>query len=573
MAKEWIVLEKISDDLVRQILFYRGAKTDEETEKFLNPDYEKHLHDPFLILGMEKAVERILLAIKNNERVVVFGDYDADGVSASAIFYHFFKKIGFENFHFHIPDRNLEGYGLTLESIDEFAGQNAKLIITVDCGITDVKEVDKANAAGIDVIITDHHLPLSSSASKQEKLPNAFAIINSKQENDNYPFKFLSGAGVAFKVVQALARKGSAQGGQGFKIVPGWEKWLLDLVGIATIADMVPLVDENRVLAYYGLQVLKKTRRVGLISFFRRLDMNPQNVNEDDISFMIAPRINISSRMDHANASFDLLTTESQEEADWITGNMEVFNSERKKIVEKILGEVEGRVGKEPPSVIVQGDLSWNPGVIGLVAGKLKDIYGRSVFIWSKGEGNKIKGSCRGDGSFNLVELMKLAPEDVLVEAGGHAMAGGFSVNEEKIADLEKEILAAYEKVEKKEIQEALLIDKELDIDEINWDLWDKIEKLAPFGAENPKPVFVFSNLEIANVRKFGNGGLHLQLDFKKSSANGGGSIVPAIGFFASDENLNLLAGQKIDLVATIEKSFFRATPELRLRIVDIRIK
>ncbi|MFH1956130.1 MAG: single-stranded-DNA-specific exonuclease RecJ [Patescibacteria group bacterium] len=570
MNKKWIVRERIPEkvnkeleqwpELVRHLLFYRGIKTKKEAEKFLNPDYEKHLHDPFGMLDMDKAVERILKAIKNNEKIVIFGDYDADGVCSSAIFYEFFKKIDFKNHHFHIPDRHLEGYGLTQEAINEFIEQKFNLIITLDCGITDVKEVGTANTAGIDVIIADHHLP-------PKKLPDAYAIIDSKQEKDKYPFKDLCGAGVAFKVVHALIIKGNES--LGWHIIPGWEKWLLDLVAIATVADMVPLVDENRTLVFYGLKVLEKTNRTGLLSFFRRFEINPKNINEDDIAFMIAPRINIASRMDHANSSFNLLITESSGEANWIAGHLEGLNNDRRVLVDKIMDEIDEKIKKEGlVKVIVEGDASWNPGVLSILANRLVENYNCPVFLWGKGEAKEIKGSGRSDGSINLVDLMNFLPKGLLAESGGHAFAAGFTLKEGKESEFKNEIIKAYKKADKAKTENGFLhIDKEISIDEINWEFYEKIESLKPFGADNPKPVFLFSGIEIFNVRKFGNSGLHLQLDFKNSI----GDKFSAIGFFMNGDKF--MAGQKIDLVASLEKSTFRNSLELRLRIIDANIK
>ena len=566
MAKQWMVREKISDDLVRQILFYRGVKEEKEIEKFLNPDYENGQHDPFLMKDMDKAVERILRAVKNNEKVVVYGDYDADGVCASAIFHEFFKKIGFNNFHIHIPDRHIDGYGINSSAIEEFKSLKVNLVITLDCGIGDYDEVEELNKIGIDAVIIDHHLAPASPAGGPEKLPNAIAVVDSKRNDDTYPFKFLCGAGAAFKVVQAMIKKES------FNIVLGWEKWLLDLVCLATIADMVPLVDENRVFAGFGLRVLRKTQRAGLKSFYRRLSFNSANLNEDDISFMLVPRLNVSGRMDHANASFELLVTESAGEADWITGKMEMMTAERKSIVAKMTEEIDEKIKQagNVSEVIVAGNMNWNTGVLGMTASRVVEKYNRPVFLWGKASAKEIKGSARSDGSISVVDLMNAMPEGFLIEAGGHAMAGGFSVSEEKIGDLEKEILAAFAKIPKKETDSEILhIDKEIKIDDVNEGTYSAVEKLSPFGVDNPKPVFLFRDLEIYNVRKFGNGGIHLQLDFKKAD----GGVVPAISFFANGNGNGFKAGGKIDLAATLEKSFFRVTPELRLRIVDIKIK
>jgi len=568
--KKWLIREPVGKedaeklgnlpDLVRYLLFYRGIKTQDEAEKFLNPDYEAHLHDPFDMLGMNKAVDRILQAIKNDERIIIYGDYDADGVCSSVIICEFLKKIGFENYHIHIPDRHKDGYGLTLEVIDEFIEQNTKLLVTFDCGITDVEEVAKANSNGIDVIITDHHLV-------QGKVPNAFAIVDAKQKDDRYPFDMLCGAGVSFKLVQALVDKA----GKDLKIAPGWEKWLLDLVAIATIADMVPLVDENRTLTYFGLKVLKRYRRQGISAFLKKLKINPAHINEGDIGFMIAPRVNIASRMEHANTSFELLSTESEEEANWIVGRLEELNNSRKKIVENILKEVFLKFDKEKPEIVFIGNQNWHPGVLGIAANRLIDKYNCPVFLWGKGESVDFKGSCRAlaESGLNLVDLMNEIPDGILIGAGGHALAGGFTIREGQIENLEKGLIEAYRKAPKNETGEVVLnIDKRLSIDDINWSIYSMVEKLEPFGVENPAPVFLFSNIEIDNIKKFGNGGIHLQLDFKKSD----NKIVPAIGFFiANEEKFNLQKGDKIDLVASIEKSTFRNIPELRLRIVDLR--
>jgi len=535
----------LSSPLEEQLQHYRNIK--------LTPDYEADLRDPFEILNMDKAVERILSAVKNNERIVVFGDYDADGVCATAIICEFFKKIDFKNFHVHIPDRHVEGYGLTLESMDEFKSQDAKLIIVLDCGVTDYEEVEKANKLGMDVVIIDHHLP-------PEKLPKAFAIVDPKQKKDKYPFKDLCGAGLAFKTVQTLSQK--------FEIGSDWTKWLLDLVAIASVADMVALIDENRTLVCYGLKVLKKTKRVGLISLFQRTGLSAANVNEDDIGFTISPRINVFSRMAHADMGFELLTTQSKEEADWITARMELLTADRKNLVEEILKEAELEIIKKEkiPEVIVAGNINWKTAVLGLIATRLVEKYNCPVFLWGKAEAKEIKASCRSDGTINLVELMKFLPEGIIFDFGGHAMSGGFSVKEEKIRDLEKEILKAYKKISKEKTEnDVLYLDAEMNLENINEEFYGLIEKFQPFGIGNPKPVFLFPDIEIKNVRKFGNGGLHLQLDFNNISA---------IGFFiANSEKYDLKPGQKIDLAATLEKSFFRSTPELRLRIVDVKSK
>jgi len=574
MTKKWVVNKEIPEEsekelesypkLARQLLFYRDIKSAGEAERFFNPDYERDMHDPFLMLGMEKSVLRILKAIEGNEKIVVFGDYDADGISGSVIFHDFFRKIGFENFHIHIPNRYKDGYGLTLGAIDEFIEGGIDLIITVDCGITDVPEVKKAKDAGIDTIIIDHHIV-------QDDIPEAYSIIDAKQDGETYPFKFLSGAGAAFKTVQGLIKRGTATGQ--FNIVDGWEKWLLDVVSIATVADMVSLRDENRTIVHFGLRVLRKTRRLGLISLYKKLKINSEYINEDDIGFMVAPRINTASRMGHATTSFNLLITENEEEAKTIANDLEEKNGDRKESVQVILDAVEGKfAGKEDtiPPIIVLGDFSWMPGVLGLAANRIMEKYQRPVFLWGKADAHEIKGSCRSDGTIDLVKFME-SVSDLFIGFGGHAMAGGFSVLPEKLDSLEKEAVEAYKKVEKMENGFATLeINNKLSLDDINWKNWNIIEKFAPFGMDNPKPVFMFENIKIEEVKEFGNGGIHLELSFTKTN----GDMVKAIGFFMKVDRfsgITLKEGGNIDLVATMEKSMFRGVPELRLRIVDIR--
>ncbi len=552
--KQWVLREKVPDDvamelgslpeMTKSILYHRGVKTRAEAERFLNPKYGDNVDDPLLILNMEKAASRIVAAIKNNERIVIFGDYDADGICASVVFHDFFKKIGFENFHIHIPDRYLEGYGLSLKAVEEFSKQGAKLIITLDCGVTNVKEAARASELGMETIIIDHHIV-------PENPPKAYAIVDLKQSGETYPTKFLSGAGIAFKTICAVVKIGQ------FNIIPGWEKWLLDAVAIATVADMVPLLGENR------------AQRPGLISFYRQLKLSPANITEDDLSFMIAPRLNVAGRMDHATVSFNLLTTQSEQEANWIGERLETMNGDRREAVDKIIKTIDSEIGNMRPEVIITGNISWSPGVLGLTANRALEKYNCPVFLWGKG-GDSIKGSCRSNGAINLVDFMKSLPVGLLDDVGGHALSAGYSLAEDKTGKLKEEITKLYAVFSKQEIDSIIYIEKEAIIDDVGAVFFSGIEDFQPFGVDNPKPVFHFKNLVIHRVKKFGNGGIHLQLDFKKND----GKIVSAIGFFmVKEDGFDLKTGQVIDLAASIEKSNFRAKPEIRLRIVDIKIK
>jgi len=576
--KKWKLREPVPDktdknlkqypELVRKLLFYRGVKTVEMAEKFLHPNYERDLLDPFLMKDMDRAVERFLSAIQHKEKIIIFGDYDADGVPGSAMLALFLHKIKYHDFEIYIPDRNNESYGLSPETVDDFAKKKVKLIITIDCGITDVAETKLANEHGIDVIITDHHLVPA-------ELPPALAIIDAKQADDEYPEKMLAGSGVMFKFICAVLAK------ERFNISTGWEKWLLDLVAIATVTDMVPLVGENRLLTYYGLKVLRQTKRLGLIALLDLIKTKPQNVTEDDISFMIGPRLNSASRMSHASQAYYMLTTYDEAEAVTIARHLEDKNKERREAVEKVIRAVDELIDPDNlPPVIVAGSPDWGLGMLGLTSSRLVEKYGRPVWLWSKNAKGIIKGSCRSDGTINLVEVMREAGKDgFFLDFGGHALAGGFSLAPEKVDELAQRLISAYEQAEKREIEEELLVDEQLSLEQVNWETYKLIEPLAPFGVDNPKPVFWLPNIEIFSAKSFGNGGLHLELVFQKEN----GDKISAIGFFqclpgefdGKDghhfHGINLTKGEKIDALVTLERSTFKNYPELRLRIVDLK--
>lgn len=547
-------------ELLAKLLYNRGIKEADEAGRFLNPDYERDTHDPFLILNMERAVDRIIKGIDEEEKIVIYGDYDCDGIPGSVILHDFFKKIGYKNFLNYIPHRNREGYGLNRAAVEQFARDGFTLIITVDCGITDVDEVALANELGIDVIITDHHLP-------QAILPNAYAVINSKQEGDTYPDNMLCGAGVAFKLVQALLFKGREK----WKVPTGWEKWLLDMAGLSTIADMVPLVKENRTLAHFGISVLRKSRRPGFQKLLRKMFMDQRYVTEDDIAFMIAPRINAASRLDVPFEAFRLLSTNDETIADELSSHLQNINEGRKGMVLSIMKEVKQTMEKrELREIIVIGNPSWKPGVAGLVATRLVEEYDRPVFVWGSDENNThLKGSCRSDGTVNLVELMVSVPTGTFLDVGGHEFSGGFSVSHEAIHFLEDTLVSAYLNLPKKEKESgAIEVDAELTLDDVTKDNYKHIEKLAPFGVGNHKPTFIFRNVVPEEVRAFGKGKNHLEIIFKNTK----GVSVSAIGFFSTSDDFGtpVEAGTPIDMVATFEKSMYRGIEKLRLRIVDI---
>ncbi len=543
-------------ELAQLLLFRRGIETNDKAEIFLNPDYERDTHDPFLILNMEKVVHRILNAIKNNEKIVIYGDYDCDGIPGSVILHDFFKKIGFKNFENYIPHRQDEGYGLNKKAIESFSKNKVNLLITVDLGITDVEEVEFARELGIDVIITDHHLP-------EEILPNAYAILNSKQKDCEYPDDMLCGAGVAFKLVQALLLKGN------FGIKDGWEKWLLDMAGLSTIADMVPLLGENRTIAYFGLKVLAKSRRPGLLNLFRKTKIGQKTITEDDISFMIAPRINAASRMGAPIEAFNLLSADVESSAVGLAERLHELNNERKYVVSNIVKDVKKTLSsRNIDDVIVIGNPNWRIGVLGIVASNIVEEYGKTAFVWGKDSNGVIKGSCRSDGSVNLVELMNGA-RDNFINTGGHEMSGGFSILSDRVHLVEKELNKSYKKNKKEVYNKNIVIDKKMEISDVMWNVYREIEKFAPFGMNNQKPVFLFEDIKIIRLKKFGKAKEHLELSFNKNS----GGTVQAISFFYNENSFDSVKFEEnsnINLVASFDKSMFRGIPELRLRIVDI---
>jgi len=545
-------------ELLELLLKNRGISA-EDADKFINPSYADHLHDPYLLKDMERAVVRIFEAVEAKEKIVIYSDYDCDGIPAAVIMNDFFNKIEYKNFLIYIPDRHDEGYGLHADAITEFINSEVKLLITFDLGITAVLEVANAQAGGIDVIITDHHLP-------QAELPRAFAIINPKQEGCQYPEKMLCGAGVAFKLITALIMKY----GEYWKISDGWEKWSLDMAGLATLADQVPLLGENRVLAYYGLKVIQKSRRPGLVELFRKAGVQMEKLNEEDITFTLAPRLNAASRMGSPMNAFLVLATSDVVEAKTLADHLAKINDERKQIVAHIMKDVKKTLKmREEKSLIVIGNPSWRVGILGLVASKITEEYKRPAFVWGSEGSEVIRGSCRSWGSVNLVDVMTKLPENSLLAFGGHAGAGGFSVSHEEVHFLEERLLAVFDGI--KDLKESSIdvaIDASITLDDVTAQNYAVIEKLAPYGMGNPKPTFKFLDIPISSIKEFGKEKNHLEILFTNSR----GWPVKAIAFFKDRESFgrSLTAGERINLTATFEKSTFGGRTELRLRIIDI---
>jgi len=557
------------DDLTAALLSRRGILTKEDAERFLNPSYDEHLHDPFLMQDMSLAAKRLGTAILSGEKIAIWSDYDCDGIPGGVLLHDFFKKVG-ANFENYIPHRHDEGYGMNEGGIEMLAKSGVKLIVTVDSGITDTKTIARAKELGMDVIITDHHL------TSQEGLPDAYAIINPNARADEpYPFRELCGAGVAWKFVCAtLAISPELRE----KIPIGWEKWLLDMVGLATIADMVPLIDENRVLAKYGLMVLRKSPRIGFKKLLRGMRTEQRTLTEDDIGFMIAPRINAASRMGDARDAFNLFITTDENEADALAKKLEIANRKRKAEAGVLTRAVHARLKdrNEMRDVIALGDPDWRPALLGLVAGGIADEYERPVFLWGREGNGSIKGSVRSGGGVHALELMQ-ATEKTFVECGGHAAAGGFTVRDDAVFFLEDELVRAYERIsEKNEVVDSLEMhaDAEIALEEIHPAFLMKIEKLAPFGQQNPKPVFLLREIIVQEIFHFGKGEEHLKL--KISSAEKPNQTIDAVTFFAKGNIArtmnNCTNGCRANILAHIERDSFSRGNPIRLRLLDIRL-
>jgi len=545
--------------LIQTLLRARGIESDSDAELFLHPDYERDISDPFLILNMEKAVTRILGAISGKERIAIYGDYDCDGIPGSVVLHDFFQKIGYTNFTNYIPHRHLEGYGLNVGAIDLLAKEGVTLIITVDSGIADHEEIAHARQLGVDVIVTDHHLV-------QETIPPAFAVLNSKQEGDTYPDNMLCGAGVAWKLACALIQRGD------FPDIPkGWEKWLLDMAGLSTIADMVPLRKENRVLAYYGLKVLQRSRRPGLLALLKEAGVDQRYITEDDVGFTIAPRVNAASRMDIPMTAFRMFATTDIAEGTELAKHLATLNDTRKTEVALMMKEARAHLReRELREVIVIGSPKWRVGIVGLAANQLAEEFDRPAFVWGREGSTIIKGSCRSNGTVNLLALMMTTRDGVFIDRGGHEASGGFSVSHEAIHTLEDALVEAFLALPKKEKQDAVVAhEAELSLGGVNRTTYREVEQLAPFGVGNPKPIFLFPRVTVRLAEHFGKTKNHLRLDLIDEK----GDTASAIGFFLQKDSFpasDLSSGSVIDLLATLELSRFRGREELRLRIVDI---
>ena len=485
-------------EIYEQILSSRNLSAN-NLDKFINPIYDEK-HDPFLLPDMEKAIKRLLIAHRNKEKIFIYGDYDIDGLTASTLLLDALESFGYRDVEVFIPNRFSEGYGLTVDAIKEIASKGANLIVTVDCGSLSYEPVGVANRLGVDVIITDHH-------NVNELLPEAVAVINPKRKQHNYPFIDLPGVGVAFKLVQALQTKLKG-------LENGQEKWLLDLVALGTICDVVSLVDENRTHVYWGLKVLQKSRRVGLVELMKIASVNKDNLKTRDVGFALGPRMNASGRLETAMHSLDLLRANNKVQARDKAELLDEMNSRRRQnqdvIYEQALIQAEDQSDSK---VLVVSDAYWNHGIVGIVAAKLVERYKKPVFVLQV-MGDESKGSARSFGDFSVADAVRSA-DDLIIKGGGHKMAAGVTLLSDKIPEFRQRVNHYYDSLSLAG-QEKFLVpvsDGKVDcLKRIDLELTDLISSLEPFGNGNPEPVITIQNVRVANSREMGSNQQHTKI-------------------------------------------------------------
>ncbi|MDH4358822.1 MAG: single-stranded-DNA-specific exonuclease RecJ [Candidatus Berkelbacteria bacterium] len=486
-TSKWKIRSFYPKDVIAEVLKLRKVK---DKSAFLNPDYG-NLSRPFDIPGLKKAYELIIKTIKEGEPIGIFSDYDADGICGGAVLYRALKKLT-RKVYYYVPTRE-EGYGLNKEGIESFEKSGVGLFVCVDCGIRNVEEVKFAKKLGLKTIIADHHL-------KGDKLPPAEAIIYPKSASENAPFYNLSGGGIAFMLAKALLKSS------------GQEKWLVDLAAIATVADIVPLVGDNRIISKFGLLVINKTRNLGLKSLIGEADLKGREIGTYEIGYMIAPRINAAGRISEPIKGFNLLVEQDPEEAKLIAKELNILNSERQNILKKTTEEAlkiveQGKLYKNKVVVVKKAD--WNDGVVGLVAGKITERYWRPAIVLSQTD-DMLRGSARSIPSVNISKLLESSSKHLL-SYGGHTQAAGLSLEAKNFEKFGKAILKEAEKIEDKLFEKELIIDALVKVGQLSLGLAKEQETLEPFGQGNPQPVFTLQNIELKDVRKMGRDGNHLR--------------------------------------------------------------
>ena len=493
--------------LVEAVLSARGLTDPTVRQVFLRPDYEATCHDPYLLPDMDKAVERLVRAQANKEKVVIYGDYDIDGLTASTVLLDSFRAFGIEASVF-IPNRFIEGYGLSRAAIETLADEGAQLIVTVDCGSLSHKEIARANELGVDVIVTDHH-------SVAETMPDAIATINPKRADHEYPFIDLAGVGVAFKLVQALQTRLDG-------MPAGQEKWLLDLVALGTVCDVVTLADENRTNVYWGLEVMKKTKRPGIKLLMAVSRVEPESLVARSLGFGLGPRLNAAGRLETAQLALDLLTATDNTRAHELAELLDSMNRERRTEQDRIFKAARQQADRMiEDNVLIVSDPSWSHGIIGIVAAKLLESYRKPTFVLQELEDGTAKGSARSYGDFSAVEAIR-ATEALLIKGGGHKLAAGVTLQSVNIDTWRKAVNEYYKSLEL--VDQLRHLDVRSDVTLPDFSLCTEgnvtaLSQLEPYGNGNPEPVFEFSKLVVLNRRTMGAEGQHVK--YRLADKNG----------------------------------------------------
>ncbi|MEW6085006.1 MAG: single-stranded-DNA-specific exonuclease RecJ [Chloroflexota bacterium] len=566
--KRWVIAPTITPQaaealaafppILKQILFNRGVGTDEDARAFLRaqPNFN---NDPFQMIGMQAAVDRIRFALEHNEPIAVYGDYDVDGVTATALLVEALQQLG-ADVRGYIPNRFDEGYGLNTDALDSLKADGVKLVITVDCGIRSPDEALHARTIGLDLIISDHHHP------DGDNLPPAFAVINPKQPGDPYPDKDLAGVGIAYKIVEALTIDDGRQtmvNGQS-SIVKLNE--LLDLVALGTVADLAPLVGENRALVRQGLKQLRETKRQGLFSLAGVAQIKIDKITAGSIGFMLGPRLNASGRLESALASFELLTTSDFMRAGQLAQQLDVQNRQRQTITKTMQGQAEEIAMRDDPEafLLFAAHESFNSGVVGLAASRLTETYYRPSVVAAMGV-EETRGSCRSIPEFHITDALDQC-KDLLVRHGGHAAAAGFTVKNENLPELVARLKTiAKVKLEGKDLRQTLSADMELPLADMNFGVLKHLAYLEPTGYGNPDAIFVSRDVKVRAFRAVGSDGRHLKLTLEDGPA----LTYDAIGFRMGGMAKSL--PPRVDVMYTLEANEYNGRTSLQLNLKDLK--
>ena len=532
-------------ELVARIIAHKGIEKDEDINEFLKPT-RKDFHDPFLMPDMEKAIDRIVKAIKGKEKTIIYGDYDVDGITSITVLKRYLAERDL-NVDIYIPNRIDEGYGLNENAVREIASKGYTLMITVDCGITGNNEVELAKKLGIDVIITDHHEP-------SEKIPEALAVVDAKRKDNKYPFRGLAGVGVAFKTIQAISKKmGLAE-----------ETYLkyLDIVCIGTISDIVPLEDENRVISKLGLMLVKQTKNVGLKALLDSIGY--KQIDSTTVSFGVAPRINACGRMGHEKVAVDLFLTDDPAEARKLTEVLNKYNQDRQEIEKRIFCEAVDLVTNTDEPCIVVGKENWHHGVIGIVASKITEMYYKPSILLCYEDGIA-RGSGRSIKGFDLHEALENC-NTYIDQFGGHSMAIGITIKEENISKFKQQFedYARSQKIE--EIVPIIQVDQKVELSNISIKDIKDLKLLEPYGEANNVPIFQINNLKIESIRAISEG-KHLKMFLKDENNKG----IDVIGFNMGYLSEEYKIGTRVDVVGNLEINSYKGIDNIQINLKDIR--